>query len=99
EGAVRDSLAKMTSPRPYFDSESGPIHGWIKDRQIDVELHHNMSWAHLAAGGAGSGMRWPYTDPHYLVPEMRDNLLGMARFATQIDWTTFASSNLTGRMR
>jgi hypothetical protein len=96
--AVRRSCEQMRSPRPYFDSESGPIYQWIKDAGVDALLHHNMSWAHLAGGGAGSGMRWPYTDPHCLLPEMRDNLLGIARFAVHVDWARFESQNITDRI-
>jgi mannan endo-1,4-beta-mannosidase len=96
--AVRYAGEKIRAPRPYFDSESGPIYGWIKEAEIDALLHHNMSWAHLASGGAGSGMRWPYTDPHYILPEMRDNLLGMARFAAQVDWAHFESKNVSEKI-
>lgn len=90
-GGVVLSLEAIRDDRPYTDTESGPIDSWIADPKFDAEYHHNMSWAHLAAGGAGSGMRWPYTTPHWILPEMRDNLLGLARFATQIDWANFHS--------
>ncbi|MDX2137536.1 MAG: cellulase family glycosylhydrolase [Chloroflexota bacterium] len=92
--AVAASLNAMRYVRPYFDSESGPIDAWILDLNLDAEYHHNMSFAHLASGGAGSGMRWPYTQLHHLLPPFRDNLLGMARFATAIDWTKFSSRNI-----
>ena len=29
-----------------------------------------MSWAHLASGGAGGGMRWPNRHPHVLTSGM-----------------------------
>lgn len=90
-GGVVLSLDAIEDGRPYFDSESGPIDNWIVDPQFDAEYHHNMSWAHLAAGGAGTGMRWPYTTPHWILPELRDNLLGIARFAAGIDWARFNS--------
>ncbi len=98
-GGVALSLEKITDNRPYFDSESGPIDHWIVDVQFDQEYHHNMSWAHLAAGGAGSGMRWPYTAPHWILPELRDNLLGLARFASTIDWAHFASRNVSRQIK
>jgi mannan endo-1,4-beta-mannosidase len=94
-GGVSRSLELIEDDRPYFDSESGPIDGWIFDIDFNKEYHHNMSWAHLAAGGAGSGMRWPYTDPHFILPELRDNLLGLARFASVVDWSHFPSRNIT----
>jgi hypothetical protein len=93
--AVRQCINTFKAARPYFDSESGPIYGWIKEVAIDTLVHHNMSWAHLAGGGAGSGMRWPYSTPHCLLPEMRDNLLGMACFAVHVDWAQFESKNIS----
>jgi mannan endo-1,4-beta-mannosidase len=93
-GGVALSLESIRDKRPYFDSETGPIDDWIVNPSFDAEYHHNMSWAHLAAGGAGSGMRWPYTTPHWILPEMRDNLLGLARLAATIDWTNFDSRNV-----
>ncbi len=98
-GGVALSLEKITDNRPYFDSESGPIDNWIANAQFDKEYHHNMSWAHLAAGGAGSGMRWPYTSPHWILPELRDNLLGLARFASTIDWAHFVSRNVSRQIK
>ncbi|MDX1993656.1 MAG: cellulase family glycosylhydrolase [bacterium] len=98
-GGVLLSLQEIEDRRPYFDSETGPIDDWIVDPRFDQEYHHNMSWAHLAACGAGSGMRWPYTNPHYILPELRDNLLGMARFAANIDWANFSSENVSQQMR
>jgi mannan endo-1,4-beta-mannosidase len=92
---VAASLDAMQQVRPYFDSESGPIDGWIHDQQCDTEYHHNMSFAHLASGGAGSGMRWPYSNPHYLLPGLRDNLFALARFAASIDWVRFSSRNIS----
>lgn len=98
-GGVLLSLQQIRDDRPYFDSESGPIDDWIVNPEFDQEYHHNMSWAHLAACGAGSGMRWPYTNPHNILPELRDNLLGLARFASTIDWANFASENISGSIR
>ncbi len=97
-GGVVQSLAEIQDARPYFDSETGPIDDWIEDPSFDQEYHHNMSWAHLAAGGAGTGMRWPYTNPHWILPELRDNLLGVARFASTIDWAHFNSRNIANNV-
>jgi hypothetical protein len=98
-GGVLRSLEAIEDDRPYFDSESGPISDWIIDVRFDQEYHHNMSWGHLMACGAGSGMRWPYTNPHYILPELRDNLLGLARFAATIDWAAFASDNISSQIQ
>ncbi len=97
-GGVVLSLQQITDMRPYFDSESGPIEDWIVNPLFDQEYHNNMSWAHLASCGAGTGMRWPYTNPHFILPELRDNLLAIARFATSIDWANFSSENITLRV-
>jgi mannan endo-1,4-beta-mannosidase len=98
-GGVSLALQAIPDRRPYFDSESGPINDWIVSPRFDQEYHHNMSWAHLASCGAGSGMRWPYTNPHFILPELRDNLLGLARVASTIDWANFASENISMRIR
>lgn len=98
-GGVVQSRDLIRDERPYFDSETGPINEWIVDVNFDKEYHHNMSWAHLMAGGAGSGMRWPYTTPHWILPELRDNLLGLARYASTINWADFNSININHRVR
>ncbi len=96
---VQLSLQSIFHKRPYFDSESGPIDAWIHDLTLDTTYHHNMSWAHLAAGGAGSGMRWPYTTPHNLLLPFQDNLYGLACFASTVDWANFDSRNITANIR
>jgi len=89
----------MKTPKPYTDTESGPITSWITDRDLDHEYFHNMSWAHLMAGGAGFGMRWPYLEPHTLTETMRDYQQAMAAFARTVDWSKFASHNLHEELR
>jgi mannan endo-1,4-beta-mannosidase len=96
-GGVLLALQAIDDARPFFDSESGPISDWIVNPRFDREYHNNMSWAHLASCGAGSGMRWPYTNPHVILPELRDNLLALARFASTFDWANFASENMSQR--
>lgn len=87
---VRHALAETReNPRPYLDTESGPISRWPLQRDFDLEYYHNMSWAHLASGGAGQGLRWPYTQPHTLPPEFRKVQAAMARFAAAVDWLAF----------
>jgi mannan endo-1,4-beta-mannosidase len=94
-GAVRFALEQMRAVRPYTDSESGPIHAFMDlgrslPEAFDDEYYHNMSWAHLATGGAGSGMRWPFRDPHNLTPGMHRAQRGMARFVPTLAWPHFA---------
>jgi mannan endo-1,4-beta-mannosidase len=93
--AVHYAYAHMTGVRPYTDTESGPIHAFMTGHRplpeaVDAEYYHNMSWAHLATGGAGSGMRWPFRHPHTLTPGMHAVQQGMARFLPALDWTRFS---------
>ncbi len=96
---MRDSLGQLRDTRPVVDSEHGPIHGF-NDRQItlpqtfDDEYFRHMQWAHLASGGAGGGMRWPYRHPHSLTRGMRAAQRGLAEFAELIDWRQFRRRNL-----
>ena len=91
---VREALAEIEDGRPFFDTEHGPIHTF-KDMRItlpeafDDEYFRHMQWAHLAAGGAGGGMRWPNRHPHALTPGMRAAQGALARFLTLIDWQRF----------
>ncbi len=91
---VREALAEITDDRPFFETEHGPIHTF-KDRRIvlpsefDDEYFRHIQWAHLAAGGAGGGMRWPNRNPHCLTPGMRQAQAALARFLPLIDWSRF----------
>jgi mannan endo-1,4-beta-mannosidase len=101
---VRQALADTTEGRPFFDSESGPIHTF-KDRHktlpepFDDEYFRHMQWAHFASGGAGGGMRWPNRDPHVLTHGMRVAQRGLAGFLPLIDWPRFRRRNLNGELR
>ena len=102
--AVRHAFSQMDTVRPYLDTESGPIHlfmdlGRTLPAAFDAEYLHNMSWAHLATGGAGSGMRWPFRDPHCLTPEMHSIQRGMSRFLPALDWVRFSPEPWNHRMR
>ncbi len=96
---IRDALRETAPDRPFFDSESGPIHTF-KDHHItlpeafDDEYFRHMQWAHFAGGGAGGGMRWPNRSPHSLTPGMRVAQRGLARFLPLIDWRTYRRRNL-----
>ncbi len=96
---MRDSLRETPPGRPFFDSESGPIHTF-KDHHrtlpeaFDDEYFRHMQWAHFAAGGAGGGMRWPNRTPHSLTPGMRLAQRGLAAFLPLIHWRQFRRRNL-----
>lgn len=91
---VRESLDAIADGRPFLDTEHGPIHGF-NDRGItlpeafDDEYFRHMQWAHLASGGAGGGMRWPYRHPHRMTPGMRLAQRALAGFCNLVDWTCF----------
>lgn len=95
---VRDCLAEITDGRPFLDTEHGPIHSF-KDKKLtlpvafDDEYFRHMSWAHLASGAAGGGMRWPNRRPHTLTVGMRRAQRAMAGFLPLIDWARFARDN------
>jgi hypothetical protein len=91
---VRDALAEIRDPRPYLDTEHGPIHRF-KDKHrtlpapFDDEYFRHMQWAHFASGGAGGGMRWPNRHPHVLTPGMHEGQHALAGFLPLIDWSRF----------
>jgi hypothetical protein len=95
---MRDALAELHDRRPFMDSEHGPIHTF-KDHHrtlpepFDDEYFRHIQWAHLCAGGAGGGMRWPNRRPHSLTPGMRKAQLGLARFLPVLDWKLFNRRN------
>ena len=92
---VAESISETPRGRPFLDSEHGPIHAY-KDRKrvlpavFDDEYFRHMQWAHLAAGGAGGGMRWPNRRPHVLTRGMRDAQGKLNGFLDLIDWARFA---------
>jgi mannan endo-1,4-beta-mannosidase len=91
---VRHGLARTPPGRPFTDSEHGPIHLFNDHRKFlpepfDDEYERHLMWAHLASGGAGSGMRWPARDPHLLTAGMRQALGSLAGFARHVDWRFF----------
>src|SRR5690606_31319113 len=100
---VRDALGEIRDNRPFMDSEHGPIHSF-KDHHItlpeafDDEYFRRMQWAHLASGGAGGGMRWPYRHPHSMTPGMRQAQQEMAAFLPLIDWRCFRRINLNSQV-
>ncbi|MGV3617613.1 MAG: cellulase family glycosylhydrolase [Fimbriimonas sp.] len=90
---VRYARSQIRDNRPVFDGESGPIDRWVANPRQDERLYHEMSWAHLMAGGAGPGLRWPYRNPHHLTPGMLRTLKSMRGFVDGVPW-----SRITGAM-
>ncbi len=104
-GAIlRGTLVQVPPDRPFFDSESGPIHTH-KDHHrtlpesFDDEYFSYMQWAHFASGGAGGGMRWPNRKPHVLTPGMHKAQRGLRGFVDLIDWTRFKRVNWNAEAR
>jgi hypothetical protein len=101
---VREALAEITDGRPFLDTEHGPIHTF-KDKKktlpepFDDEYFRHMQWAHLAAGAAGGGMRWPNRHPHVLTAGMRRAQRALSRFLPLIDWPDFRRVNLNEEVR
>ncbi|HYF64832.1 MAG TPA: hypothetical protein VD886_18550 [Herpetosiphonaceae bacterium] len=95
---VRHGLSHVPPGRPFTDTEHGPIHLFndherMLDEDFDDEYERHLMWAHLASGGAGSGMRWPARNPHVLTAGMKRALKSLADFCQLIDWRHFASRN------
>ena len=106
QDAVKYAYSQMTDVRPYMDTESGPIFSYMHlkrkmTEEFEVEYYHNMSWAHLATGGAGSGMRWPFRSPHTLSPAMHDVEQGMAQVVSgcNLDWLRFSPQPIDHLLR
>jgi mannan endo-1,4-beta-mannosidase len=101
---VGRALGEIRDGRPFLDSEHGPIHSF-KDKKItlpepfDDEYFRHMQWAHLAAGGAGGGMRWPNRSPHVLTAGMRRAQRSLADFLPLIDWPSFRRVHLGDAVR
>lgn len=101
---VRGCLREITDGRPFLDTEHGPIHSF-KDKKktlpeaFDDEYFRHMSWAHLASGGVGGGMRWPNRKPHTLTAGMRRAQKAMAGFLPQIDWPRFRRANVSADVK
>jgi mannan endo-1,4-beta-mannosidase len=98
---VREALAHQPRPQPFFDSEHGPIAAFRRrtlPEEFDDEYFRHMQWAHLASGGAGGGLRWPYRHPHQLTPGMRAAQRSLAAFCQLIDWPRFRRRNLNAEV-
>jgi mannan endo-1,4-beta-mannosidase len=100
---VAESLAEIRDGRPFLDSEHGPIYSFINKKKtlpepFDDEYFRHLSWAHLASGGAGGGMRWPNRHPHVLTPGMRLAQRAMADFLPAIDWSRLGRRNLSAEI-
>lgn len=100
---IGEGIAHCPPGRPLLDTEHGPIHTF-KDRRItlpdafDTECFRRTQWAHIAAGGVGGGMRWPYRHPHVLLPAMHDAQAILADFLLLIDWLRFDRQPLGNRL-
>ena len=103
-GIVTECLAQITDQRPFLDSEHGPIFSFLNKKKtlpepFDDEYFRHLSWAHLASGGVGGGMRWPNRHPHTLTHGMRCAQKSMADFVGELDWTSLRRRNLHDRVK
>lgn len=100
---IGEGIAHCPPGRPLLDTEHGPIHVF-KDRRVtlpddfDTKCFRRTQWAHIAAGGAGGGMRWPYRHPHLLLPAMHEAQRVLADFLPLIDWQRFDRQPLGERL-
>lgn len=106
EATVRlmsEAIARTPPGRPVLDTEHGPVHTFVDRRMtlpdsFDTACFRRTQWAHVATGGAGGGMRWPYRHPHHLLPEMHEAQAILAEFLPLIDWQRFRRAPLGGRL-
>ena len=101
---TRQVINHLKDKRPFFDSEHGPIktfnsHGKTLAEDFDNEYFRHIQWAHVASGGAGGGMRWPYRHPHALTEGMRNAQLALAGFLPLISWNQFDRVNLNEEIK
>lgn len=102
-------LSAMTSPKPYFDTEHGPIGALLPLDQfypvdgrpspvVDEFYFHNIIWANFTAGAAGVPTRWgfrPNTPLGYrLTDEMLDDIGRLHRFALLFDLERYRPRSL-----
>ncbi|MEQ5787899.1 hypothetical protein J3454_08350 [Erythrobacter sp. NFXS35] len=85
------ALEQCPPNRPLLDTEHGPIHAFTDHHislpdDFDTDCFRRTQWAHIASGGAGGGMRWPYRKPHVLLPEMHRAQTVLAQFLPLVDW-------------
>ncbi|HRW91509.1 MAG TPA: cellulase family glycosylhydrolase [Thermotogota bacterium] len=83
----------LQTSQPFMDSESGPIDQWPKSAAHDRACFKSFSWSHLASGGTGIGMRWPYTIPHRMPSYLLSVIHGVHAFleAGGINWLHFGA--------
>ncbi len=91
---VQQALGQITDGRPFLDSEHGPDQLYRQKRgripvEFDETYFRGVQWAHLAAGGAGGGLRWPYRHPHSLTAGMRLSQRILSQVVKYIDWQHF----------
>jgi len=98
-----EALVQCAPLRPLLDTEHGPVHtfcdgGTTLPDSFDTACFRRIQWAHLAAGGAGGGMSWPYRHPHMLLTGMHEAQGLLAAFMTLIDWKSFLRAPLGKRL-
>lgn len=83
------------SPKPFLETENGPIDPFVVrsegpiEQTLDEDVYHHIIWSHLAGGGAGQAMRWPYRWPHQLTERMHQFQRVQSEFIARTDWVGF----------
>jgi mannan endo-1,4-beta-mannosidase len=101
---VNKAIAIIPENRPFFDSEHGPIHNFRKKKgklpiAFDEQYFRHTQWAHMASGGAGGGLRWPYRHPHQLTKGMRQAQKSLSGFIKLVDWRSFSRKNIARQIK
>jgi mannan endo-1,4-beta-mannosidase len=100
---TRSAILAIPQPRPYFDSEHGPIHRFKDQRRVlpepfDDEYFRHLQWAHCSSGGVGGGMRWPNRRPHRLTPGMHAAQHALSLMLPLLQWRRFRRRNLNAEL-
>jgi hypothetical protein len=101
---VNKAIAMVPENRPFFDSEHGPIHNFRQKKgklpaEFDEQYFRYTQWAHMASGGAGGGLRWPYRHPHQLTKGMRLAQKSLSGLTQLVNWHSFSRKSIGSQIK
>ncbi|MDY6971781.1 MAG: cellulase family glycosylhydrolase, partial [Thermodesulfobacteriota bacterium] len=103
--ALKFAYGQIAVPRPVFHTETATIEASTGLRyydstftqQDDERMFNAMNWAHLAGGGAGTGLRYTALTETSLLTDKMYEFYGLysAFCAENVDWVNFNPKNIT----
>lgn len=91
------------NPRPYLETENGPIEpfvireGQLVPPELDNRVYAAICWPHVIVGGAGQPLRWPYLIPHTMNDEMQRVQIIQGRFFDRFKFADYDPYSITAR--